>query len=294
MKHTDLPAEFESRHVMVEGVPVHYVEQGKGLPVIFLHGVPASGWIFRKVIPHLSSLCRCIVPDLAGFGQSGQPDTAYSLTDQIQLLDGLVNTLQLKRVVPVLHGWGGTAGLAWAMQHEEKCRGLVFYETWLHPVVNEHFSLPWRELIEKAQENLEILPSHGLQFVDSILRQMTLNPFDEQAMAHFCAPFAHTGAGKPLQQWLREAPTGTGQSLADILLQEASARLQQSSLPKLLLYSVPGFLVTIATIEWAKKNLPHLEIVEMGEALHFGPEIHPVRMGQTISAWLQGIEAARP
>jgi hypothetical protein len=49
----------------------------------------------------------------------------------------------------------------------------------------------------------------------------------------------------------------------------------------------------MATAIWARDNLPHLEIVEIGEELHFAQESNPSLMGETISIWLQGLESHR-
>ncbi len=46
----------------------------------------------------------------------------------------------------------------------------------------------------------------------------------------------------------------------------------------------------MADVMWAKENLPCLEIVNNGEELHYAQESNPVLMGETISAWLQGLE----
>ena len=290
--------DFGSHYLNVGATRLHYYEQGKGDPVIFLHGVPTSAWVWRKVIPHLASLSRCIAPDLAGFGQSGQPDQVYTLDDQVTFLDGLIQALQLNRITFVLHGWGGLIGLSWAMQNPDRCRGLVLYETWIHSLSGHHLSLPYNEMIQfwKQDENLQKVATNGLHCVDQILRQSALMPFDENAMAHYCAPFSHTGAGKPLVALLSELPCGDAQKTGDQQLYALSEKLKVSSLPKLLLYSVPGFLMTIETIQWARKNLPALEVIEIGEELHYAQESQPVLMGETISAWLQGIEqmAASP
>jgi haloalkane dehalogenase len=47
-----------------------YVEQGSGAPIVFLHGNPTSSYLWRSVLPELSSLGRCIAPDLIGMGDS--------------------------------------------------------------------------------------------------------------------------------------------------------------------------------------------------------------------------------
>ena len=50
----EIPAAFpfESRYVEVEGSRIHYVEEGQGDPVLFLHGNPTSSYLWRNVIPH--------------------------------------------------------------------------------------------------------------------------------------------------------------------------------------------------------------------------------------------------
>ena len=292
MQQTFTADTLRSGWVTIDNVPIHYLEKGQGDPILFLHGVPASAWLWRKVIPHLSDLGRCIAPDLAGFGQSGQPDITYTLADQLRLLKGFIDTLKLNRIIFVLHGWGGIPGLAAAMTHENRCKGLVFYETWLHPVTGEHLSLPWQALISTWREtgHMQEATQYGLRFIDHALRQMALHPFSENAMAHYCAPWSHSGSGRPLAHFIAEAPSGDGKSAADIMLEAASQQLVCSAVPKLLLYSVPGFLMTMTSIEWAKKHLSRLEVIEVGEELHFAQESQPALMGDAISAWLQAIE----
>ena len=64
---------FESKYVDVLGSSMHYVEEGSGDPIVFLHGQPTSSYLWRNVIPHVSDLGRCIAPDLIGFGKSWDP-----------------------------------------------------------------------------------------------------------------------------------------------------------------------------------------------------------------------------
>ena len=45
----------------------------------------------------------------------------------------------------------------------------------------------------------------------------------------------------------------------------------------------------MAAIMWAKKNLPNLEMMDIGEELHLAQESCPQIMGETISVWLQGV-----
>ncbi len=57
-----------------------------------------------------------------------------------------------------------------------------------------------------------------------------------------------------------------------------------------MLYSVPGFITTISTAMWAKEHLPNLEIIDVGEELHYAQESEPALMGESISTWLRSIK----
>ncbi len=74
---------YESKFVSVLGSKIHYIEQGEGNPIVFLHGIPTSSYLWRNVIPALSPYARCIAPDLIGMGKSDKPDIAYRVLDHM-------------------------------------------------------------------------------------------------------------------------------------------------------------------------------------------------------------------
>ncbi len=63
---------FESRFIEVEGSKIHYVEEGTGDPILFLHGNPTSSYLWRNIIPYAAEMGRAIAPDLIGMGKSGK------------------------------------------------------------------------------------------------------------------------------------------------------------------------------------------------------------------------------
>lgn len=69
---------FTSHFVEVHGHQIHYVDEGQGDPILFLHGNPTSSYLWRNIIPYLTQQGRCIAPDLIGMGKSDQPDLDYS------------------------------------------------------------------------------------------------------------------------------------------------------------------------------------------------------------------------
>ena len=97
---------FESKYLEVKGSKIHYIEEGEGDPILFLHGNPTSNYLWRNIIPHLASQGRCIAPDLIGMGKSGKPDIDYGFHDTYEYLDAFIKKLGLKNVTLVLHDWG--------------------------------------------------------------------------------------------------------------------------------------------------------------------------------------------
>jgi haloalkane dehalogenase len=281
---------YESRYADVLDSKIHYIEQGQGNPILFLHGMPTSSYIWRNIIPHVSKLGRCIAPDLIGMGKSGKPNSDYSIENHINYIEKFIEALNLKNITLVMHGWGSVIGFHYAMKNEKNCRGLVFYEAYLREVSGDSLSLPMQEQISELEEDTFDIIINGSKFIDQVLPQSMVSSLSQQDMSHYREPFVSEGTGKPLQQYLLELPRGNGKSKADKIISAYSRKLTQSYLPKLLLYSIPGFITTIATVMWAKEHLHNLEIAEVGEDLHYAQESNPFLMGETISIWLQGIE----
>ena len=94
---------FESRYVEVHGSKIHYVEEGSGDPVLFLHGQPTSSYLWRNVIPHLSPVARAIAMDNIGFGKSDKPDIEYRFVDHAKYVEGFIEVMGLKNVTLVIH-----------------------------------------------------------------------------------------------------------------------------------------------------------------------------------------------
>jgi haloalkane dehalogenase len=116
-----------------------YIEEGDGIPIVFLHGNPTSSYLWRQVLPHLKGFGRLIAPDLIGTGDSdkipaSEPDR-YRFASHARYLDAFLNSVTNSReaVVLVLHDWGGALGFDWASKHPERVRGIAYMETFVRP-----------------------------------------------------------------------------------------------------------------------------------------------------------------
>ncbi|KAF4624768.1 hypothetical protein G7Y89_g13399 [Cudoniella acicularis] len=111
-----------------------YVDTGKPATkrhetVLFLHGNPASSYLWCNIIPHISPGFRCVAPDLIGFGQSGKHDIAYRFIDHADYLKAFISAvLPTDKLILVVQDWGSALGFNWACLNPNRVAGLVFSE----------------------------------------------------------------------------------------------------------------------------------------------------------------------
>ena len=125
---------FESRWFDGAGPRVHYIDEGKGLPVVMFHGNPTWSFLYRNVIKELGGQFRCIAMDYPGFGLSERP-TGYGYTsaEHAQVVGRLVDHLNLDEFIVMGQDWGGPIGMTVALERADRVAGMVFANTWYWP-----------------------------------------------------------------------------------------------------------------------------------------------------------------
>ena len=127
---------FEPHYVEVDGLRIHYVDEGprEAEPVFMLHGEPSWSYLYRKMIPVITAAgYRAIAPDLVGFGRSDKPTLREDYTYQrhVDWMSGLLLALDLHQATLVCQDWGGLIGLRVAAEHEERFARIVAANTFL-------------------------------------------------------------------------------------------------------------------------------------------------------------------
>jgi pimeloyl-ACP methyl ester carboxylesterase len=123
----DVPVEHHTD--LVNGVRLHYVTAGEGVPVVLLHGWPQTWYEWRRIIPALAARYSVVAPDLRGLGDSSRPATGYDKRTVAEDVYLLLQKLDLGRVFLVGHDWGGPVAYALAAAHPERVRRLVLLDT---------------------------------------------------------------------------------------------------------------------------------------------------------------------
>jgi len=124
---------FNRNYINRNGHQYHYVNEGKGSPVVMVHGNPSWSFYYRNLVSELSKNHQCIVPDHIGCGLSDKPDDDgydYTLVNRIDDLEALLDHLEVKEnITLVVHDWGGMIGMGYAMRYPERIKRLVILNT---------------------------------------------------------------------------------------------------------------------------------------------------------------------
>jgi haloalkane dehalogenase len=137
---------FQSRWMSIDGDQLHYIDEGKGEIILFVHGTPEWSFGFRDLIKDLRNSFRCIAIDLLGFGLSDKPVSGnYTCEAHAQRFEKFINTLDLKNISLAANDFGGGIGLSYALEHPENIDKIILFNTWMWSLKNDkHYATPAR------------------------------------------------------------------------------------------------------------------------------------------------------
>ena len=284
---------FKSNYLNVHGSKMHYVDEGTGDPILFLHGNPTSSYLWRNIIPYLTSLGRCIAPDLIGMGKSDKPDIEYRFFDHAKYLEGLIEKLDLKNITLVIHDWGSGLGFHYAMRHENNIKAIAFMEAILAPVSDWGIFPEGAEEIFKGFRTPEVgwdMIVNKHMFIEQMLPGSIVRKLTEEEMNQYREPYTEPASRKPLWRWPNEIPiAGEPADVAEAVA-TYNQKLLQSDLPKLLFYATPGALIQAPLVGWCKTKLKNLNVVDIGKGLHFIQEDNPHLIGSELAKWYSSLD----
>ena len=282
---------FESKYIEVYGSKMHYIDEGEGDPILFLHGNPTSNYLWRNIIPYLVPHARCIAPDLIGMGKSDKPDLDYRFFDHSKYLERFIEKLELSNVTLVLHDWGSGLGFHYGLRHESNLKGIAFMEAMVKPP-------KWTDLSTSNKVGFRLFRTPGIGWFMASVMNVFLTQFMPQGVArklsarekaYYEAPYKTIKSRKPIRQWPVEVPLGGQPPDVYEVISNYSQKLQESELPKILFSASPGTLINAQDVEWCKQNIKNLAVVDIGEGIHFVQEDNPHLIGQELAKWYQNL-----
>jgi haloalkane dehalogenase len=276
---------FESRFVTLNGHTVHYVDEGSGPTLLFLHGNPTWSFDYRDVIRALRDEFRCVALDYPGFGlSSARPGYRYLPEEHAAVVVDFLDHLHLSDVTLVAHDWGGPIGLYAAEQRPGTFGGLVLANTWAWPLNGD----PIVELVSRLMGGLigrELIRRFNL-FVNAMIpvgyRLRKLTPAE---MAHYrnaLATYDRREASAVFPRRItasREFLAGIEAGLADL-----------ASLPTLIVWGNADFAFRAKQRRrWEQIFADHHTVIVEG-AGHFVQSDAPGEFAAAIRGWWSALD----
>lgn len=294
MTAKDISSEFPftSKFIEINGSNIHYIEEGAGDPIVFIHGNPTSSYLWRNIIPSLTPHGRCIALDLIGMGKSDKPEIDYRLVDHINYVEGFIEKMELTNITFVIHDWGSALGFHYAMHHESNIKGLAFMEAILQSLSWDNFPKDFKmgfKLFRTPLVGWLMIVGMNI-FVEQILPKAIVRKLTEAEKNHYRAPYKSLKDRKPLWRWPNEVPIEGQPSDVTKIVEDYNRKLQESELPKLLFFAHPGGILRPTMVEWCKQNLKNLKTVDIGPGIHYLQEDNPQLIGSELALWYKGLK----
>ncbi len=273
---------FAHNYLTVVGGQLHYIDEGQGEVLLFVHGTPSWSFEFRNIIKHLSKNYRCIALDHIGFGLSDKPaGYDYSIQNHTATLLKLITHLQLNQFSMLVHDFGGIIGLAAAEQIPDKISKIIILNTWCRSI----------------QDEPEYKKMKGI--LGSPLMPFLYRYFNFSAKYILPAAFGERSRLTPEvhQQYLKPFGNASERNgtvafakslLRDQQYYESIGKMLSvlKNKPVLIIWGMKDAFITEKHLLWMQEQFPAAEVVKYEDAGHFVLEEKSVVAGPVIEAFL--------
>jgi pimeloyl-ACP methyl ester carboxylesterase len=138
-------ADARSRFVAIDGMQVHYRDEGEGPPVVLIHGTSSSLHTWEGWVTELRRAHRVLRVDLPGFGVTGpNPSGDYTLAAYVRFVDAFLDGVGVRRCVLGGNSLGGNIAWEYALAHPARVRALVLVDAAGYPLVGAGLPLAFR------------------------------------------------------------------------------------------------------------------------------------------------------
>jgi haloalkane dehalogenase len=282
-RFADLPGyDFASRYADVDGLRLHYVDEGSGRPVVCFHGEPTWAYLYRKLArPLMDAGERVVAVDMPGFGRSDKPIDRrwYTFDRHFEYVSSVLARLDLQDATVVVQDWGGAVGLRWAVENADRVGRLAILNTGLfNGRVNKGF-MAWRNFAERTPD----LP------IGFIVDGGTGSELAPGVKAAYEAPFPTVESKAGAAEFPLLVPTAEDHPVADVMRSVAD-ELSRWEKPALVMFSDsdPVFPYPRAGQVFCDLIPGASEQVRVEGAAHFLQEDRGEEIGERVLALMDG------
>ncbi len=284
--------EHPKKKIRVNGRDLAYVEMGDGDPIVFQHGNPTSSYLWRNIMPLLSSFGRCVAVDLIGMGDSDKlepsgPDR-YTYVEHRDYLFAAWESLGIHdNVTFVIHDWGAALGFDWSAQHPDSVSGIAYMEALVCPVSWDDWPEDARGVFQGFRSEAgETMVLEKNVFVERVLPASVLRDLRDEEMAVYRRPYLEPGESRrPTLTWPRQIPIDGEPADVHDIVTAYGAYLTTAEVAKLFINADPGSILVGRQREFCRTFPNQTEVTVAGR--HFIQEDSPAEIAAAIADWLE-------
>ena len=200
---------FDSNIMELSAGKMHYIDEGKGETLLFVHGTPTWSFVYRKLIKELATDYRCIAIDHLGFGLSEKVDGfSGKPEDHSANLAEFIQRMNLRNITLVVHDFGGPIGLGAALQMPDRVNKVVLMNSWLWATKEDPAAQKVDKIVNQWLGKFMYLSMNFSAKV--LLKQAFSNKslLTKEVHQHYLNPFPDKASRRPLLQ-LAQALVGS-------------------------------------------------------------------------------------
>ena len=258
---------FTSHYFDLNPYKYHYLDEGTGETLLFLHGNPTWSFYYRTLVKEFKSRYRCIAPDHIGCGLSDKPqDYNYTLSTHIENLEKLVDSLNLKNVTLIMHDWGGAIGMGFATRRPKLIKRLVIFNTaaFLSSHIPLRIGLFRIPLIGTIAIRCFNMFAKGV-LVFGLKRKERLT---EKVRAGYLAPYDTYKNRVGNLRFVQDIPKGPSVQSYPVMLNIEKKIRQFSNLPIMIIWGKKDFCFNVLFLDKWREFFPLAEVHEVDSAGH--------------------------
>lgn len=264
---------LEKSFVTLEAGQMAYVRAGVGPPLLLVHGIPTSSFLWRGVIPILASEFTVYAVDLLGYGDSDKPQGAdLSVPGQARHLEAFMDAVGWETGAVVGHDIGGGVAQLLAVRHPDLVSRLVLvdsiaYDSWPVPEIERLKGPEWDEIMERLDltKGFRRALERGMFHKDRV---------DDELVAHYVAPFEGVEGRRAYLRCARALRT------EDLLA--VMEDVERLDVPTLLIWGEADEFQPVRYGRRLQERMRNARLVVLPEAGHFTPEDQPEEVARLI------------
>ncbi|MFX1450022.1 MAG: alpha/beta fold hydrolase [Promethearchaeota archaeon] len=261
----------------INGFQMHYVDEGKGEPIVCVHGESTWGYLYRKFISKLSDTNRIIVPDHMGFGKSEVPqDKPYILAQHVDNLTKLLLELDLNNITFIFQDWGGPISFGFATRYPERVKRLVIMNTSVG-VAKPDRRLWFESMVEDG--TYDQLMGNMKVFIPQIMIGTLVRKISREEKKllkkAYTAPFPNKESCIGAMAFPKDIPKGDIHQSSKIMQEIRDNLVLLKDKPKILIWGMKDRIFPPKIIEVWEKIYPGIKSYKIENAAHFLQEDAP-------------------